>query len=122
MKIILAVFIGGGLGSVLRFAIGKLVNQFNLSLAVGTFISNVLSCIILAIAIMTILKTSHHDKVWYSLIVIGFCGGLSTFSTFSYETFQMFKAGQYLWAVLNVFLSISLTVVLLFVLLKKVEL
>lgn len=122
MKIILAVFIGGGLGSVLRFAIGKLVNQFNLSLAVGTFISNLLSCLILALAIMTILKTSHHDKVWYSLIVIGFCGGLSTFSTFSYETFQMIKAGQYLWAVLNVFLSISLTLLLLFILLKKVEL
>jgi len=120
MNNILIIFLGGGIGSVLRYLIsiftGKIIH-FNFPLA--TLTSNMLSCIILG---LTIYFT--HDKLQPSsfvkyFILIGFCGGLSTFSTFSYENVLLLKNGNYLFAIFNILLSIGLCGAVIFVLAKR---
>ena len=101
------VFIGGGLGSVLRYAIGLLTPLFvTLHFPVATFISNMLATLFLA---LTVYQFREIKTEWvYPLVVIGFCGGFSTFSTFSNDNFQLIQQGSWVFLILNVLLSIGM--------------
>ena len=102
----LLVFIGGGLGSLLRFGIGKisLLKFFNFPLA--SFISNIIACLLFGLFFMLLQKYPKHD--WISpLLLVGICGGFSTFSTFSYENVALMQQGQFGLLLLNVVLSVA---------------
>lgn len=98
----LAVFVGGGIGSILRFGISKFPLPFSFPL--NTFISNIVACTLLGLTIYFI-KPQH--PFWQTFILIGICGGLSTFSTFSKETLDLFQSGNSFVAIANIVISIG---------------
>ena len=108
----LLVFIGGGLGSICRYGISHMLSNQNWNFPLATFLANVLSCIVLGWMVGLSLKQGVGIEGKF-LIMTGFCGGFSTFSTFTNETFQLMQSGQYWTAFLNV--SLSLIVCLIFI-------
>lgn len=118
MKELVLIFVGGGLGSVARFLVGKWsLSLFPTQLPVGTLAANVLSCVILGLTVGYIAKTGAQGMV-SAFVVIGFCGGFSTFSTFSYETLLLLQDGKWIWAAANIAVSVVICVVLLYFLSK----
>ena len=104
----LLIFIGGGLGSVTRFGISLLIAKTVLHAGVSTLISNVLACFILAGVIFVFQQKNVVPDNYKYFVLIGICGGLSTFSTFSFETFELLKQGMIAWAVANILISCGL--------------
>jgi fluoride exporter len=101
---ILAVFIGGGLGSVVRYLLGLVFQRSTLSLPIATLLANILACLIFAIA-LKFFSVKLESPVVKLFLLTGICGGLSTFSTFSYETAELMKQGNTLWAIINIAVS-----------------
>lgn len=104
----LYVFIGGGLGSLVRYAMGIFIGNFTSStFPLATLLSNSISCAILAV-VTVLFSAKMSDSSWMQpLILIGFCGGFSTFSTFSAETVGLIQSGNVFYAFLNVLISVS---------------
>ncbi len=111
---ILAIFVGGGLGSVCRFGIGQWVLRLtDARFPWGTLAVNVIACLILGLIWLLIGKDTNRQPGWVAFGIIGFCGGFSTFSTFGFETLQLMRDGMYLYAGLNVFLSVVTCLIVL---------
>ena len=108
----IAIFIGGGLGSLARWVVGNGVSKLAslsgsvVAEAMGVLAANVLATLILAILVYTQAEKLNGDNIWMPLIAIGFCGGFSTFSTFSIDTFKLFQDGNMMWGFLNILLSV----------------
>ena len=95
MKAIALVFLGGGIGSVLRFIIGIAFNGFS-TIPYGTFIANIIGSILIGVILGVSTKSNLISEEQTLLIASGFCGGLTTFSTFVYENNSFLKSGDYL--------------------------
>ncbi|MFM2201913.1 MAG: fluoride efflux transporter CrcB [Bacteroidota bacterium] len=107
-----AVFVGGGLGSLVRFALGSLMASFTSLFPWPTLVANTLAAVIIAFLFSAEVK--EGNELMWQLAAIGFCGGLSTFSTFSMETVQLIKAGHTAIALSNMMLSILLSCLLFY--------
>ncbi len=121
MNTLLAIFLGGGLGAIARYGVGKLsLNFISSSIPIGTFIANVLSCVVLGLVVYFV----EREKIggfWVPFLIIGFCGGFSTFSTFSFETMYLIQQGKYLWAGANVLVSVVICIIILTILSKNLS-
>jgi fluoride exporter len=111
------VFIGGGIGSVLRFGISEMLKSWSQNFPYATLIANSLSCILLGIVVGLFANDSISPS-HRLLLATGVCGGFSTFSTFTNETFQLFQAGNIFLAVGNIFFNLALCFLCLFIGLK----
>ncbi len=114
------VFIGGGFGSVCRYGIAKTLSTFSLDFPLATLITNVLSCIILGLLIGYQLRSGLNES-WRLLLFVGFCGGFSTFSTFSMETLALFQNDQIAYALLNIAGSLLLCLFFIYLGIKLVS-
>lgn len=116
---ILAVFIGGGLGSIARYGISKaLLNVMPSNFPVGTILSNILACLVMG-AVLYLYGNKVESGYIRPLVLIGFCGGFSTFSTFSLETVYLIKQNLLAYAVLNIAVSIISCLFILWALVKQ---
>lgn len=103
------VFIGGGLGSIARYELGQKVARLTGSgFPFGTISVNILSCLILGLVGYLFTVKGMMGQTARLLLGIGFCGGFSTFSSFTAETFELMKSGQYFYAGSNIIISIVL--------------
>ncbi|MEO1437448.1 MAG: fluoride efflux transporter CrcB [Bacteroidota bacterium] len=97
----LAIFLGGGLGSLLRYALYKFFEVEGRDFPIGTVAANFLSCIVLGFMVAWFAKHSASSSIRL-FFMVGFCGGFSTFSTFTNESFQLFQKGAHGLAFLNI--------------------
>lgn len=116
----IAIFVGGGLGSLARFGVGRALTHYVKSdFPWGTLGANVLSCVVMGIAVGFFGQKLDASPTWKMLLLIGFCGGFSTFSTFSFETLELFRSGNELLGVANVMISVVVCVGVLWVLTRN---
>lgn len=104
---LLAVFIGGGVGSVTRWLVSMKLNSLSSNIPVGTLIVNLVGAFIIGLALALFTRMTHIDPVWKLLITTGFCGGLTTFSTFSVEVVYLIQDGKLAWATGTVLLNLA---------------
>ncbi|MEZ2602834.1 fluoride efflux transporter CrcB [Kluyvera intermedia] len=102
MQLLLAVFIGGGSGSVARWLLSLKLNPMHHALPLGTLTANLVGAFIIGAGLAWFNRLPQIDPMWKLLITTGFCGGLTTFSTFSLEVVFLLQAGKFGWALLNV--------------------
>ena len=103
----LYVFIGGGLGSLCRYGINTIIQTHHLKLPVATITANVLAGLIAGLLTGYVLRHESNETIML-LGVVGFCGGFSTFSTFSLENVQLWQSGHFGAVLANVVLSVVL--------------
>lgn len=103
MKQILLIGLGGFLGSVLRYGVATISSKWFDNFHTGTIIVNLLGSLIIGLLVGLSLK---QNQPGHSFLVIGFCGGFTTFSTFAFDNIRLIKADQ--WVTALSYASISL--------------
>ena len=90
----LLVFIGGGLGSLFRYTIGLVIKPISPQLPFATLIANAIGCLLLGLILGFLSMRSSVTNTQNLLLAVGFCGGLTTFSTFTFENMRFIEQGQ----------------------------
>lgn len=94
MKETLAVFVGGGIGSLLRYGMTRWLINYEKTFPVATLSVNLTSCLVLGVLIVLLETRFAESSVLRHLLVAGFCGGFSTFSTLVRENYVLFERGM----------------------------
>ena len=108
MKQFLLVFLGGGLGSILRYWISKNLNSYYSNFYLGTFLVNIIGCLLIGILVGLTLKHNYLTQNQILLLTTGFCGGFTTFSTFALESNLLLKEASILSTSLYMGLSVGI--------------
>lgn len=96
-KAIVAISIGSSLGALLRWWLGLLLNAHFPAIPPGTLAANLIGGYLIGVAV-AVFATSALAPEWRLFVITGFCGGLTTFSTFSAEIVTLLQQGRLAWA------------------------
>lgn len=111
-KLILAISVGSVAGGLLRWFLSLKLNIIAFAIPLGTLLSNLIAGYIIGFAI-AFFNQSNLSAEWRLLVITGFCGGLSTFSTFSAEIVNFLQEGRIAWGLttiaIHVFGSVLMT-------------
>lgn len=100
---------GGAVGSVLRYYSGQFISKnYPSQIPLGTLIVNLLGCLLIGILLGYFAKNQGLSNEWKLLLVTGFCGGYTTFSTFAAENISLIQNQQVSQAILYIGLSVLL--------------
>ncbi len=94
MKQWLLVFVGGGIGSLLRYLISKAFNNYFAHFFLGTFLVNILGCLLIGFILGLSMKGNYLSENQTLILATGFCGGFTTFSSFAFEKHFLLTAGE----------------------------
>ena len=108
IKNILLVGTGGALGSIMRYLIACLFTHLAICSELATFVVNVIGSFVIGLLIPA------SQNTLYLLLAVGFCGGFTTFSTFSAQALQMMQNGQRLTSLLYIFASVIISIIFVF--------
>ena len=101
-KLILSISTGASIGAVMRWQLGLKLNALYPQLPLGTLSANLLGGYIIGLAASYTAQHPNLSPEWRLLIMTGFCGGLTTFSTFSLEVVNLLQQGKFTWAMANI--------------------
>jgi CrcB protein len=111
MQQVLAIAVGGAIGSVMRYGLSISVHTVaGRAFPYGTMAVNVLGCLAMGFLFVLFLERFADNAVWRAGVLIGVLGGFTTFSSFSIETFNLLEQGEALKALANVLFSVVLCV------------
>ena len=109
MNTYIAIAFGGALGAVSRFWLHTAVQRFNDSgFPLGTFAANVLGSFLIGVFFVVLAEKAQLSEPWRPLIVVGFLGAMTTFSTFSLDALLLFEQGNYNTALFYIVSSVAL--------------
>lgn len=96
-KSVIAICVGASLGALLRWWFGSQFNALFPTMPPGTLLANLVGAYIVGLAIAFFAGYAAISPEWRLLVITGFCGGLTTFSTFSAELVTLLQQGRPLW-------------------------
>lgn len=112
---IILVFLGGGIGSILRYLTGIwLYRLYPVPWPLSTWLVNVLGSLLIGVVYGLVLAENQVGELHKLLFVTGFCGGFTTFSSFSYENLMLLQDGAYIRFALYAFSSIIVGILMVF--------
>nr|WP_186352060.1 fluoride efflux transporter CrcB [Pseudomonas veronii] len=107
MKSLFVIAVGASLGAWLRWLLGMKLNALFPTIPPGTVVANMVGGYIIGLAIAFLAASPTLSPEWRLLIITGFCGGLTTFSTFSAETVALIQEGRLVWALGSISLHVA---------------
>lgn len=118
IKNILLIFVGGGLGSVCRYLISEIVFFKKFNFPYPTLVTNLIGCLLIGLALGWSIKNSNTDSSFVIMFTIGFCGGFTTFSSFSQESLVLINNSHYNYLFFYVLSSVLIGILSVFIGLK----
>ncbi len=112
-KDLILVGAGGAFGSMLRFITSRMVSRFAEGewLFLGTFAANIIGCLLIGIFAGWIFAHHPENQSFRLLMIVGFCGGYTTFSTFAFENMRLIEMNQ--WGLFALYTTLSIILGLL---------